>query len=309
MRITDIETPVTEQEIFNSVALMQSQFSKPFYVWQLTQQLWDREFMVLTAKHLRKNSTLQAVRCLRILSPKGFHYCMDEMIGYVENKHVLNLYYSLAVYDGGIPQMESSLWKRTNSINEWNEIAWTKMKSYDCLIDIDSPDHKREHMELAKYSARKIIEHLNKYQVPYHLRFSGMGYHLVIPYSYFKELQLHFNPHGITEKEITSSIYYLYNEITRRLNEEYSELVDTGLHDSRRVTKMPYSLVHYPIGVFMAWEFLTKEEFENTDYMDYKIYGDCHFKGETKVYNRGLHLFNEKGNNPKNFLKSLGLYN
>ncbi len=157
-------------------------------------------------------------------------------------KNRWNMYYSLAEYRNGIPNQKFNLNKRDNS--EWKKSHYKSMIGFDLLIDIDASDHSE--IEHAKTSALNIGQRLMDYEIPFDIRFSGMGFHLVVPYSYFADRNYSFNV------EDDNSIYAAYSMIAKSIHDEYSSMVDTNLNDPRRLCKLPYSLAIYENNIYMC---------------------------------------------------------
>lgn len=204
-----------------------------------------------------------------------------------------NLYYSLAKYRNGIPFGSLNLAER--DFGDWNKECWKEMVAYDFFIDIDATNFKE--VDFAYSSAKSIKKLFDKLEVPYNLRFSGRGFHFIIPDVYFKDLQYNFNPYDI------DNIYDLYREIAIVLNEKFSEMVDTSIYDYRRVIKIPYSLALYKDKCLVCMPFNSDEEFNNFELKNMEA---RKFSGYIK--NRGEKLFNEKGNIFK-LLKELKIKN
>ena len=202
------------------------------------------------------------------------------------NERDYNLYYSLAHYKNGIPNGSLNLAERT--FGNWIDVHWKEMDAFDFLLDIDAGNHKE--IDFAHYSAKQIKTLFDKLEVPYHLRFSGMGFHFVIPYRFFPVKceglsELHcFNP------DSDYSIYNIFMKIAMELHKDYSEMIDTGIYDSRRVAKIPYSLALYPGRTYVCYPFKAFE-FET---FDLEYMRPRHFIN--KIVNEPEPLFNPNGN-------------
>lgn len=197
------------------------------------------------------------------------------------NERNYNLYYSLAHYKDGIPNGSLNLAER--DFGNWREEHWKQMDAYDFLLDIDAGNHKE--MDFAHYSAKEIKKLFDNFKVPYHLRFSGMGFHFVIPYEFFTDLFLTFNP------EDKKNIYNFFMGIAMKLHTDYSEMVDTGVYDSRRVTKIPYSLALFSNKSYVCFPFSNDNEFEEF-VLEYAKPGFFF----NRISDNGEHLFNSNGN-------------
>lgn len=169
-----------------------------------------------------------------------------------------NMYYSLAEYKNGIPNQKFNLAARDHT--EWNENHYKEMIGYDYLIDIDATDHFE--MEHAKRSALNVASLLMDHDIPHEIRFSGCGFHIVVPYYYFAPFNRSFE-HGNKD-----SIYYMYSLISRKLNKEMSEMIDIKINDARRLCKLPYSLALYNNKMFVCMP-LSMEKLKNFELYDY----------------------------------------
>lgn len=205
-------------------------------------------------------------------------------------KRDYNLYYSLAHYKNGIPH--GSLKLADRDFGNWSQEHWKEIDSYDFLLDIDAGNHKE--MDFAHDSASQVKVLFDKLLVPYHLRFSGMGFHFVIPYNYFHN-QLSFNP------DDDSNVYKFYMSIAMRLHSVYSEMIDTLIYDSRRVTKIPYSLALFSGKSYVCFPFESDEQFK-----DFKLEHAKPIFLMNRISNDSEHLFNPNGNVFK-LLKELGI--
>ncbi|KKK67686.1 hypothetical protein LCGC14_2951580, partial [marine sediment metagenome] len=150
-----------------------------------------------------------------------------------------NLYYSLAKYKDGIPYSTLELAKR--DFDNWIKEHWKEMVSYDFLLDIDAGNH--HDIEFAYLTANTIRRYFNSFNVPYHLRFSGRGFHFVIPYKYFNDnlAYIDFNP------DADENVYKFFMHIAMKLHSLFSEMIDTSIYDSRRVVRFLIHL-HYMMG-------------------------------------------------------------
>jgi len=146
-----------------------------------------------------------------------------------------NLYYSMAIYKDGIPKVPFGKFKR--DFGNWKHDHWKDMEGYDYLIDIDADSHKD--ITKAQRSALIVAKRFQDTNVPFDIRFSGCGFHIIVPYSHFKKGKYSFDPTS------DRSIYKIYSLIGKKLNEELSYMIDFSLNDSRRLCKIPYSLALY----------------------------------------------------------------
>ena len=273
------------------------------YYFNLTTQfemrkvMWNREFAML--------SDGMMIRHMRFHRVQDFQFWRKYLWGRFKSKP-FNFYYSLARYDNGVPPVKwyEETWEERKQ--DWAKKYIKEMVSYDFLIDVDSPTHEKEDMEMAHYSTKIIKEHLDKHKVAYELRFSGMGYHIIIPYRYLPKLSM--NPADDV------NIYKYLTRILKSLSSNFSEFVDTGICDSRRVTKIPYSLACYNtkellFDAYMCFPFLDSESFLKFKYDD----AEPEFwinTWQNIMKDRGYNVFNIDSSmeNFKNFAHSLGVY-
>lgn len=216
-------------------------YTKPEVKFQLIKHTQGREFALLVAKgypHPERSTRYGRVHRVQDLD----YFLWKRTRCMVKVRYTAtNLYYSLAVYDGGMPFNNGF---QPLDKAKWTREAHTKMTEYDFLLDIDAGDHTE--MGLARLSAIVIIDQFNKHDVPYKLRFSGKGFHILIPYRYFGHLNRSFVPLS------QNSIYRLYAQIARALHDEHSQMIDLAIYDSRRVVKLPFSLAIYPDEIYVC---------------------------------------------------------
>jgi len=288
--------------IKEEVSTMKAWYDHAIQQFNIFPYLIDREAAVLTAKHRRQDCKIKGVRCLKVTNAQALEYVLNRQVSFSFNLTPIQLYYSLAKYKDGIPSFNPNLNDRKPTVEKWKDDHWKSMHTYDLLIDIDSPDF--DHMHIAKHDAHMIANYLVSFDIPFYLRYSGMGYHIIIPHYVFDQYHKHFNP-----DKIKDSIYEFYNQITQRLHDEFSELIDTDLHDSRRIIKCPYSLACYPQGLFVCWPFKNMWEFLNNDWRSYKLNKELRFPGFENMYKRGdctirpRSAWNEAGT--REFIKNL----
>lgn len=203
-------------------------------------------------------STLNNFITLRMLKIHNVQHIDFHLKAINWYKNKWNFYYSLAEYENGIPNQKFNLRKRDNS--DWKENHWKEMVAYDFLIDIDASDHSE--INHAQISALNVVERLSRHKIPFSIRFSGCGFHIVIPYSYFKDKNYSFL-HGSDD-----SIYPVYKSIAGIFNNEVSEMVDTKIYDHRRLIKVPYSLALYKDDIYVCMP-ISIEKLKNFNLSDY----------------------------------------
>lgn len=258
-------------------------YNSPAIQFELIRVLYNREFSVLVPswyEKMYKDTRKMSVRNMRAHNSIGISWILNSGVRMFEKKIPYNLYYSLARFKNGIPP--SSLNFSQRNFDKWNKEAQENIVEYDFLLDIDAGEH--EDIGKAFDSAKLIVNYFNKINVPFEIVFSGKGFHIKIPYIFFPYYPL-------IPQEEDSSIYSMYSEIARNLSEEFSEMIDTNIYDSRRLCKIPCSLALYQEEVYVCYQFKTIEEFENFKLEDYSI---GNFK--KSLLKHGRTLFNDEGN-------------
>lgn len=193
----------------------------------------NRETALITSN---KKITL---RMLKIHSVQHIDFHLKHL-NWFSNKW--NMYYSLAEYNEGIPNQKFNLAKRDNS--QWRKDHWQSMKGYDLLIDVDASQHFE--IDHAKKSTINICNRLLKNDIDFDIRFSGCGFHIIVPYSYFAANKYSFDPND------DLSVYSAYSLIAKQFSSKFSEMIDTNLNDSRRLCKIPYSLAIYDKNIYVC---------------------------------------------------------
>ncbi len=220
----------------------------------------------------------KTIRMLRMHNVQSIDLWANRM--HISNNGMdYNMYYSLAKYKNGIPFTDLTL--RDRDFTKWNNDCWKEIISYDFLIDIDSGNHSE--IEFAYYSTLNIKEYFDELNIPYNLRFSGMGFHFIIPHEFFDNHN--FNPND------DKNVYYLYMAIAQYLHSKFSEMIDLNIYDYRRVTKIPYSLALYKDKCYVCLPFNSDKEFE---LFNLKNMNPAYFLN--KIRGRSEKLFNKNGN-------------
>lgn len=219
--------------------------------------LYNRETALLNKTEYARFNDL---RNIRISEHKNFEYNVLNRI--VKNKLPYNIYYSLAYYERGVPIFNFLGYtdeEKERLKDSWKKDHWKTIKKYDWLIDVDAKNIKE--LEACAEDTEKICNKLEKKKIPYSLRFSGCGFHVVIPYQYIpKKENYHFNP---MEK---NNIYTYCNEMNKEYYEKISELVDYGINDSRRIIKCPNTLVYNPEktkNLILLCQIISKKDLKN----------------------------------------------
>lgn len=231
---------------------------------KIIKYLFNREFAVLPAK--RDDADIECKkRNLRIHNTQSFQFWLERLKLFDRNRFV-NMYYSMAKYGNGVPRTNPHTFECENK--EWNAEHKENIASFDMPIDIDAGDFND--MEYAVLSADSLKIKFDEWKIPYYLRFSGMGFHFVIPYNYFPEKSC--NP------DDDDNVYELMMRIAQGLHDDFSEMIDKSIYDSRRLLKLPYSLSLYNENTYVCMPVSDLKSFNINDYLMEKYLSNSVFK-------------------------------
>ena len=227
---------------------------------------------------MMQRRTTRSMRCHNVQS---FDWVFQKL-GVIKQSTIYNYYYTLGAYEGGVPYITLDIGNRKEQVELWKENHWKSMNAFDFLIDIDAPNHKK--MDFAYLSVIKIKDFFDKHNCPYRLRFTGCGFHFIIPSHYFGN-NLNFEPFS------KGNIFEKYDELLYYFFDNFGDLIDAGLHDSRRLVKMPGSISIYRKEIYTCIEFEDAIELEGfeLEYMKPKYW-------LPHISSRKPHVFNENGN-------------
>jgi len=273
----------TEQFDYN---LIKQWYSLASVKFELIKFLYNREFALLVPKFITDiDIKKRSVRTLKCHSVQHLDFNLNATQMFLKNTPY-NFYYSLAKYINGIPNQTLNFAERDNS--NWIKNHYKFIESYDYLIDIDAGSF--DDLYFAYYSTKNIKKMFDDLNVPYELRFSGMGFHFIIPYKYLPQ-NLSFNP-----AENNNLYKFLFN-LSTKISMDKSEMVDLNIYDSRRICKIPYSLALYENDCFICTPFINNEQFDkfgnNIHKNLYKLRCNNYLYN---IQNRGTYLFNQTGN-------------
>lgn len=256
--------------------------------FEIVKQLFNREFAVLKPAYMEESE--KNTRMLRCHNVKSFEFIM-QYLKFFKNDNFYNLYKSCAEYNTGIPIQKLDYSRRNNE--DWNKNHVHQIKSYDLLIDIDAGSHDADDMNAVKYSAEQIIKFYDFLQMPYLLIFTGKGFQLLTP-------QIFFPSKSVVPTE-SGNLYMLYSQIAEYLYENFSEMVDLGIYDSRRLCKIAYSCAIYEDGVYVSYPLNYKADLDLFKLSDFEL-----FNFDKEIVRRGIRLYNKTGNADK-LLKKIGV--
>jgi hypothetical protein len=243
-------------------------------LFELIKQLKGKEFILFDGK--------TAIRGLKAHYIKMLEYYFG--IYGVGSYYYPNLYISVANFMN-MPSFSDNLKTRNEELRIFRGSFENFVTGYDYLLDIDllnKDDFKETYNE-----ALILFQYFKKY-IPFSIRFSGNGFHIIIDNKYFSFL----NKNEVIDfqKFFTSSLLYSFKKQKIDL-----KCVDWKIISKRRMYKLPYSLdiksnhICYP---------LTEDEFLNFDY------NLVTYPFKENIKNRGVPIINSINSNPENFFKS-----
>ncbi len=250
----------------------------------------NKECFLLSPSFLTKEEFKVNYRPLRIHAVHQLDYVKAKLKG-----KLFNWYSTLASYENGCPSGKTEDKEKRDS---WKEEHWREIKTYRWLIDIDSPTLSKQDIMTAHAQARKIFLLLDYYKLPFEIRHSGKGFHIIVDDEPFrKERELTYQPFE------DNSIYSFFTKLSKIIHDHIADMVDWKIPDSRRVCKIPYSIAIYSSEERVCYPFLNVFEFMRFSPEDAKL---MNWSPE-KIRNRGTHKFNENEQNPKTkeFIKYL----
>ena len=212
-------------------------YNKSYIILEIVKQLKNRETCFIDSRDKRI-----ALRCLKIHNLNHWN-TIKKWSNF--DQHLYNIYYSLARYKDGIPNQTLNISKRDNT--EWNKEHWKHIETFDFLIDFDADNE--EHAQELK---RDVMAVSNILQVPHSIRYSGMGYHIIIRGEYMPKLS--YNP------DDKNCYFDLVAELLKSLKKNYCGFIDLSTCDSRRVVKIPYSLANYENEQYVCYPYRKHSE-------------------------------------------------
>jgi len=260
-------------------------YKTPAIKFEMIRHLYKRESSYLIPKWVGENNVhYKTIRTIKLHNVGHIDATMDAWNFFDK---LYNLYYSIGTYQNGVPHGTLNLKER--DVRWWVGEHHKYMTGYDFFIDIDSPSHGENDMYHAWVSANSVKDLFDEHDIPYELRFSGCGFHFIIPYEYLvKGMENPFDPSN------ENSVYVKYAKIARWLFENVSQMVDIGIYDSRRLCKVPHSLSVYEDEIYVCLPINSDAQFDNFKVKDYNLVNFNEY--QKTFYRRGSFLFNSSGN-------------
>lgn len=219
-------------------------------IFNIQSNLKYKETCFYRPPSINKNSVMN-----RPLKCNAVTYIYQNMERYHFFEEPMNIYHSLA-HLPNLPMMAFSIPKKEKQMEEFNSKFYSYVTGWDFLIDVDNKD-----LTLSYSTSTKIKDILDKFGVPYTLRFSGKkGFHFVIEY-----------------QDIPTELRELgFNNMVEKIKQfainmkEKEKLFDWDLSviELRRICKTPYSVVypHYLVALP-----LSDNQFENFKIRDMSL--------------------------------------
>lgn len=277
--------------------LFKDWYSRAEVKFEIIRFLQNREFACLVPSWFSEGQK-KSKRNLRCHNIQQLDFILNRWLKPLQQGIIYNLYYSMSKFRNGFPIFKGNSEERREKVEEYKKVCFKDVVTYDWLVDVDALSHSENNIYFAYESAKTIKKLFDKFKVPYELRFSGKGFHFIVQAAYLRELNLHYEPF------INGSIYRFLTNLSKVLNEKYSELIDWKIPDSRRVAKIPYSISFYKGQDYICIPFLSDKEFN--DFELEKMIPDKWMSFlKTNVRNRGSFLFNKKFEPIDKFLKYL----
>lgn len=271
------------RDLDNNFFKMKLWYERADVKYELIKFLKNREFAFLMPKWLRKKYkgeiTDVSNRFWRVHSIQHFDTIMNTFIFNSETPKVVNTYTSCGHYVNGMPFQTLNLTQRNN--DEWKQRYWKEMEGYDILVDVDAKTHTGT-INHAYPSTKILLDLFDKHKIAYELRFSGMGFHIVISSSALPKMSFDPNAKG------GSNIYSFILDFFTTIKVNVTQIVDFTILDSLKLCKLPYSLAIFEKKCYVCTPILSREEFDNFKLSNYSFENMMH----KSMRGRGTFLFN-----------------
>ena len=250
--------------------------------YRIIYQTFNREFTFAYPKGHEEGQTLKGV--YRVHNTQHFEWIMKNKVR-IEDRD-MNLFTSIARYQNGVPYRHGG-----DIPNDWLPNSFKEIEAIDCFIDIDSSplEHDAAWLKAVILSTQFVTQRLNELECPFELRFSGKGFHIVIPFRAFlmnKERQ--FYP---KDKDF---IMKTYQKIGQYFKQECTELIDFRVIQRLAKIKIPFTIAHYPSAKYVCTPIQHLAELEFFKLEDYTP--QAVFNRINKYPVKNQKVFNPTGN-------------
>ena len=296
----DLIDPLTRQSI------MISWYSTLEVLFKMVDYTKNRECAFLISKADTSGEYFKNTRYLCIHCVRDFNYLLQMGLKVLTEPRLYNLYYSVAEFKDKFPFWQLGA-DRKVKIKNWIERKMcSEIKGYDLFFDVDAD---KITFQGAKITVERLKEVLDEFNIHYEIRSSGKGFHVIAPNYQFQDQGFVYNE----DDKDSNNLCNLFFNVAMNLNEQVSSLIDTSVYDLRRVTKIPYSLVHYVDEIRVCFPFESESEFERYKYEDGTYENFKQFMGtdplgwQYLLRNRQTFIFNkDKIPNVKGFISKYG---
>lgn len=196
--------------------------------YEMIRYLYNREFAVLSKEDPSKSTRHLKAHNVNFLE-KNF-----DMLKFFDKQY--NCFYSLDKFKNGVPMFSFDLANRNTQ--DWVMNRYKEVVAHDMLLDFDAASF--EDVQETKKEVLIVKKLMDNNEVPYSLRYSGMGFHTVIPYDY-TGASGSFNPGE--PNNIYTQMVNMLNYIQKILNLQRLDVKCTAFG---RIMKIPYSMALYP---------------------------------------------------------------
>lgn len=147
-----------------------------------------------------------------------------------------NLYASLSLMPN-VPMFSLNINEKKTQQKEFTKDYLNYLTTFDYLFDMDADPNKGYTIKDAYFETKKLKQILDEKNISYILTWSGnKGFHLRIPYESF--------PDWMKQMEIVSLVE-MFKEFTVNFKAVKNfNLIDDSIMDTRRIFKLPYSVVY-----------------------------------------------------------------
>lgn len=209
---------------------------KDFYMflpilWEMFKCLHDRELAFLSAKGVEPK------RAYRFYWANSFDAMKSHFKFVSLDEILLNVYTSVAKLKMPLPIFTYKLAIRRidSEYKEFNKNFKNYVKGYSAFFDMDGKTKVGEEyvvdMKKCYEESKRLKQIFDDYKLPYFIQPSSFsGFHFVIPAEYI-------------DLDSIDNLLYKLNIVIQRVKSDYGfEMLDSGVIDSKRLMKCPYSI-------------------------------------------------------------------
>jgi hypothetical protein len=233
--------------------------------YEIIKFLKNREFCLMSSKNKKI-----VVRNMRVHNTQHLDKWLYETQA---EKQLFNIYYSVASFAKGVPYFKNGLDLKTRLIYNYMDTC----KGYAFILDIDASDFK-----ISKISTLLIHDFFNKHKIPHEIRFTGHGFHVVVPEQFTESIQ---SINNIKDLQILRSIL---SQFALWLHDNITETIDLQVYDERRFIKVPFSLIFQKKGIYWCSPIYSTQQLKNCKLSDFEF-----SKYPPTIRGKGTYIFNQ----------------